>query len=172
MTKKRWMILIVSVAVILLGLIGGTVWLIIKTTQEANDSEKAAKQVTQYTSSQQLTQEVAQKNNDGDYRGAINLIEGQKNAGDPTNQVLLAQAYANAGNYAKALEIYKKLDAAKQLPDMELANAAAMAEQAGDIKAAIAYYKRAETYARTSKDQNLDQADVYAYKASELEKKQ
>jgi len=171
MTKKRWMVLIISVAVILLGLIGGTVWLIAKTTQEANESEKTAKETPQYTSTQQLTADVNQKNNSGDYQGAITLIEGQKNVGDPANQVLLAQAYANAGNYAKALEIYKKLDSAGQLPDIELSNAAAAAEQAGDIKTAIAYYKRAENYARNSKDQNIDQADVYAGKVAELEKK-
>lgn len=164
------MILIISTVVIVLVLVGGTIWLIVKTTQEANSSEKTAKQIPQYTSNQQLMNDVDQKSNSGDYQAAIDLIEGQKNVDDPANQILLAQAYANAGKYAKALEIYKKLDSAGKLPDIELSNAAAAAEQAKDLKTAITYYKRAENYARNSKDQNVDQADVYAYKIAELEK--
>lgn len=175
MTKKRRLLIIGAGAVVVLLVVAFAVWVsyMNKKLQETDTSSNGKTGTTQqFSSESELAGDVNKKYGTGDYQGAIDLIEGQKNVDDPANQILLAQAYANAGNYAKAVEIYKKLDAAGKLPDDQLANAAGAAEQAKDISTAITYYKRAETYARNSKDQNLDQADVYAYKVTELEKKQ
>jgi len=174
MTKKRRLLIIGAGAVVVLLVAVFIVWAsyMNKKLQEADSPDGKTGTTQQYSNPSELANDVNQKSSNGDYQAAINLIEGQKNASDPGNQILLAQTYANSGNDTKALEIYKKLDAAGQIPDDQLATAANAAEQANDIKTAIALYKRAETYARNSKDQNIDQADVYAYKVAELEKRQ
>jgi pentatricopeptide repeat protein len=174
MTKKRRLLIIGTGVVVVLVVVGFAIWVGYmnkKLHESASTSTEKKGTTQQFNNESELANDINQKYGNGDYQGAINTIEAQKNVDDVANQLLLAQAYANAGNFKKALEIYKKLDAAGKLPDDQLANAAGAAEQAGDIRTAIDYYKRAQNYAKTSKDQNLDQADVYGYKVSQLEKK-
>lgn len=174
-TKKRLLIIIcVAMAVIL----GGAMWLgymVWQSAQKVSEQEKASlqpKPALQYDDRQKLIGDINQKYGARDFQGAIKTIEAQKDSGtDPALQILLAGAYANAGDTKKAFEIYRKLDADGKLPRQEYGNMADMAEKAGDIEAAIATYKKAKEYAVSSKSESPDQIAVYDYKISELEKR-
>jgi tetratricopeptide (TPR) repeat protein len=175
MTKKRLVIIISCVVAILViggGILGFLVW---QSAQKVAQQEKISKQskpVVQYEDKQQLVDDVNQKYGKGDYQGAIKEIEGQKSASEDTGlQLLLAGAYANSGDFKKAIEIYKKLDSAGKLPATEYANVAGTAERASDVAMAIEMYKKAKEYAISSKSESSDQIAVYDYKIAELEKK-
>lgn len=172
MTKKK--ILLIVGGIIGALLIGGglLLWAVWRSTPEdPGVTQKRAQNTTQYENRQQLVDEINKKYGSSDYKGAINLIEGQKNAEDSSLQLLLAGAYANSGDLKRAFEIYKKIDSDGKLPDTELVNLANMAERAGDKQAAIAAYKRAKAYAISSKTISQDEIATYDYKISELEKK-
>lgn len=176
MTKKRLIIIASSIVAVLViggGILGFLVW---QSAQRVTEQEKISKQskpVVQYEDRQQLVNNVNQKYGKGDYQGAIKEIEGQKSASEDTGlQLLLAGAYANSGDFKKALEIYKKLDGAGKLPPTEYVNVAGTAERASDAAMAIAMYKKAKDYAISSKSESSDQIAVYDYKIAELEKKQ
>lgn len=157
-------------------IIGGILlWMVWRSTPSDISSEKnGAKGATpQYTQQQDLVNDVNKKYGSGDYKGAIALIEAQKDSGkDVSLQLLLAGAYANSGDLKKAFEIYKKVNDEGKLPDTELANYADMAERAGDTQAAITAYKKAKEYAVSSKKIGPDEIATYDYKISQLEKKQ
>ncbi|HMH70388.1 MAG TPA: hypothetical protein VK502_03230 [Candidatus Saccharimonadales bacterium] len=169
--KKRQLIIFGSIAVVVVILIWVAVTWMINLNQAANQPQQAKKPVQQYTSKQQLVDEVNKKTGTKDYAGAVDLIERQDSVEDPNTQLLLAGAYANAGNLAKALEIYKKLDAAGKLSKTEFANVAQTAERANDNTTALAFYKKAKAYAVSSKTETADQLAVYDAKIAELEKK-
>jgi pentatricopeptide repeat protein len=171
--KKRLVIILTVVIVLVGGAIIYGVWQIQESYRAVEESSKKPKKdIPQYQSDQkqELVDEINQKYGKGDYQGAIQLIEGQQNVGDVNTQLLLANAYANSGDLKKALEIYKKLDAAGTLPKVAYENMAAIADRAGDYRAAIDAYKRAKEYA-ASTQQNEDQIAIYDYKIAELEKK-
>lgn len=176
MTKKR-LIIIAScvVAVLVIGgvMLGFMVWQSAVKVQEQEKASRQPKPVAQYEDNRQaLVDDVNKKYGKGDYQAAIEEIEGQKSAGEDVGlQLLLAGAYANSGDAKKALEIYKKLEAAGKLPGQEYVNMAGMAERAGDAAAAIAAYKKAKEHAISSKTESQDQIAVYDYKIAELEKK-
>jgi tetratricopeptide (TPR) repeat protein len=174
MNKQRLITILAIVLVLVGGLIIFTVWRIQESYRAVEESSKAPKKnIPQYTPEQKqdLADEVNKKYGAGDYQGAIELIESQKNIGDVNTQLLLAGAYANAGNYAKSLEIYKKLDDAKKLPDVSLQNMASIAEGAKDYRLAIDLYKRAKSYALSLSERNDDQIAMYDYQIVQLEKK-
>lgn len=175
MTKKRLIIIIsctVAVLVVGGGILGFLVWQSAQKVVEQERAAKEAKPVVQYENKQQLVDDVNTKYGKGDYEGAIKQIEGQKSAGEDVGlQLLLAGAYANSGNFKKAIEIYKKLDGAGKLPATEYGNVAGTAERAGDVAMAIDMYKKAKDYAISSKSESADQIAVYDYKTAELEKK-
>src|SRR5687768_14275754 len=120
MTKKRLIIIascIVAVLVIGGSILGFLVWQSAQRVAEQEKVSKETKPVAQYENRQQLVDDVNQKYGKGDYQGAIKEIEGQKSAGEDVGlQLLLAGAYANSGDFKKAIEIYKKLDSAGKLP--------------------------------------------------------
>lgn len=173
LTKKR----LIVIAIIILVIVGGALlvgwwWLSTQNkppTSGPSSSSGGSSQAPPVD--QKLVDTVNQKYGTGDYQGAIDLIQSQKNVKDVGTQLLLAGAYANAGNLKQALAIYQQLDAAGQLPQSSLANMAEMAERAGDYKTAIDAYKRAKQYTASSSSENEDQAAVYDYKIAELEKK-
>jgi tetratricopeptide (TPR) repeat protein len=174
MNKKRLIIILAIVLVLVGGGVAYGIWRIQESYRAVEESsKKPKKEIPQYKTDQKqaLIDEVNQKYGKGDYKGAIQLIEGQQNVGDVNIQLLLAGAYANSGDLKKALEIYKKLDDADRLPDTSVENVAATAERAGDYRLAIDMYKRAKEFAASSTDQNSDQTAVYDYKIAELEKK-
>lgn len=172
MNKQRRLLVFGIIAVVALAVIGvGVVWIVTLMNQTATQSPQTNKQTPQYASKQQLTDEVNKKYGNNDYSGAIALIERQQSIDDPATQLLLAGAYANSGNLTKALEIYKKLDAAGKLPKVEFSNVAQTAERANDYKTAVAYYKKAKEYAVSSKSETADQLAMYDAKITELEKK-
>jgi tetratricopeptide (TPR) repeat protein len=162
--------------IIIVLLVGGLglLWAVWRSTPEEITTKNRGSGVTQqFSNKQELAAEVNKKYGENDFKGAITLIEGQKDADENTDlQLLLAGAYANSGDVKKALEIYKKIDNAGKLPKNELANMAEMAERAGDNKAALALYKRAKAYAESSSTISQDEIAVYNYKIAELEKKQ
>lgn len=173
-TKKHIIIISVLAVVLLSGLVAFWIW----QAQggrffSSSEPSKTKKDVTQYTEDKQqdLVSEVNKKYGTGDYNGAIQLIEGQKNATDPKMQLLLAGAYANAGKLKEAVEIYKKLDDAGKLPEVELENMAATAQRAGENQLALDTYKRAKDYAVSSGSQTPDVIATYDYLIAELEKK-
>ena len=175
MTKKRLIIIASCIVAVLLvggGVLGFMVW---QSAQRVTEQEKASKQskpVVQYEDRQQLVDNVNQKYGKGDYQAAIKEIEGQKSSSEDVGlQLLLAGAYANSGDFKKAIEIYKKLDSAGKLPAAEYVNVAGTAERAGDIALAIDMYKKAKEYAISSKSESNDQIAVYDYKIAELEKR-
>lgn len=175
MTKKR-LIIIISCVVAVLVIGGGALgFLVRQSAQRVAEQEKISKQakpVVQYDNHQQLVDDVSQKYGKGDYQAAIKQIEGQKSSSEDVGlQLLLAGAYANSGDFKKAIEIYKKLDSAGKLPGTEYANVAGTAERAGDVAMAIDMYKKAKEYAISSKSESNDQIAVYDYKIAELEKK-
>lgn len=172
MTKKK--ILLIVGGIILALLVGGglLLWAVWRSTPEDLDVvKKKAQDTAQYENRQELVDEVNKKYGSNDYKGAISLIEGQQNASDVSVQLLLAGAYANSGDIKRAFDIYKRIDSDGKLPDTELVNLANMAERAGDTSAAIAAYKRAKTYAVSSKTISQDEIATYDYKINELEKK-
>lgn len=172
MTKKK--ILLIAGSIITVLLIGGglLLWVVWRSTPEdPSVVQKRAQGSTQYENRQELVNEVNKKYGSNDYKGAISLIEGQQNADDVNLQLLLAGAYANSGDVKKAFEIYKTIDSAGKLPDIELVNLANMAERAGDKSAAITAYKRAKSYAVSSKAISQDEIATYDFKINELEKK-
>lgn len=174
LSKKKIFIIIGSVVAVLLVIGGILLWMVWQSTPSDTPSGKNdTKGATpQYTQPQDLVNDVNKKYGSGDYKGAIALIEAQKDSGTDVNlQLLLAGAYANSGDLKKAFEIYKKLSDEGKLPDTELANYADMAERAGDVQAAIAAYKKAKEYAVSSKKIGPDEIAVYDYKISQLEKK-
>lgn len=173
LTKKRLIIFAAVILVLVGGGIAFGVWLMHQNTPSSptKTSNSSSSSRQEYTTNQKLVDEVNQKYGNGDYSGAIDLIEKEKSK-DVGTQLLLAGAYANSGDLKKALEIYKALDAAKQLPDTALANMAETAERAGDYTTALDAYKRARNYAVSSKAETEDQVGVYDYKIAELEKKQ
>ncbi len=175
MTKKRLIVIascVGAVVVIASGVLGFLVW---QSAQKVAEQEKIAKEgkpVVQYDNRQELIDDVNQKYGKGDYQAAIKQIEGQKSASEDVGlQLLLAGAYANSGDFKKAIEIYEKLDKAGKLPGVEYVNVAGTAERAGDIAMAIDMYKKAKENAISSKSENSDQIAVYDYKIAELEKK-
>lgn len=174
MTKKRLIIIASCVLAVLVvggGILGFMVW---QSALKVQEQEQASKQpkVTQYDNRQQLIDDVNKKYGSRDYAGAIKEIEGQKSAAEDIGlQLLLAGAYANSGDFKKALEIYKKFDSAGKLPGQEYVNMAGMAERAGDVSVAIDAYKKAKEYAISSKTESQDQIATYDYKIAELEKK-
>jgi pentatricopeptide repeat protein len=82
--------------------------------------------------------------------------------------LLLAGAYANAGNPKKALEVYEQLDSQNKLNEVYTATAAGVAEQAKDYAKAIELYKKAKAKADPA---TTDQIQTYNIMISELEKK-
>lgn len=175
MTKKRLIIVASCVAAVFViggGSLGFLAW---KSAQEVAEQEKISKQgkpVVQYEDRQKLVDDVNQKYGKGDFEGAIREIEGQKSASEDVGlQLLLAGAYANSGDFKKAVEIYKKLESAGKLPAQEYVNVAGTAERAGEIALAIDMYKKAKEHAISSKTEGSDQIAVYDYKIAELEKK-
>lgn len=175
MTKKRLIIIascIVAVLVIGGGILGFLVWQSALRVAEQEKISNAPRPVVQYENRQQLVDDVNQKYGKGDYQAAIKEIEGQKSASDDVGlQLLLAGAYANSGDFKKAIEIYKKLDGAGKLPATEYVNVAGTAERANDIAMAIDMYKKAKEHAVSSKTESNDQIAIYDYKIAELEKK-
>lgn len=175
MTKKRLIIIASCVAtvVVIVGVVlGFLVWQSAQKVAEQEKISKEGKPVVQYDNRQQLVDDVNQKYGKGDYQAAIKQIEGQKSASEDVGlQLLLAGAYANSGDFKKAVEIYKKLDSSGKLPATEYVNVAGTAERAGDIAMAIDMYKKAKENAVNSKSENSDQIAVYDYKIAELEKK-
>lgn len=173
-TKKRLIIIIIIALVLLVGAAAFAVWQAQGGRFIVPDSSsKQAKKVPQYTKDkrQDLINEVNEKYGSGDFSGAIQLIEGQQNAGDVETQVLLASAYATSGDYKKALDTYKKLYDAGKLPEIEFDNMAVTADQAGEYQTAIDVYRRAKEYAVSSGSKNDDEIATYDYLISELEKK-
>lgn len=176
LTKKHIVIISVVVVVLFGGLAAFWVWQAqggrFFVTPDSS-SNKKKENVPQYSKDkqQELTDSVNEKQGTGDYQGAIDLIEGQQNREDPALQVLLAGAYANAGELQKSLEIYKKLEGAGNLPDGEYANMAAVAERAKDYQLAIDMYKKAKEKAVSANQVGDDEAAYYDYKIAELEKK-
>lgn len=150
----------VVVLVVLLG--AGLTWYLV-----ANKKTVPPSKVPQY-SGLQLVDEVNLRYGKHDYIGAIELIKGQQTINTPETQLLLAGAYANSGDNARALEIYDRLEAENKLQENETAIAAEIAERNKDYQKAIAYYKKAKQRADPN---NADQAAVYDYKIAELEKK-
>ena len=175
MTKKRLIMIascVAAVVVIASGVLGFLVWQSAQKVAEQEKISKEDKPVVQYDNRQQLIDDVNQKYGKGEYQAAIKEIEGQKTAGEDVGlQLLLAGAYANSGDFKKAIEIYKKLDSAGKLPGAEYVNIAGTAERAGDIALAIDMYKKAKEYAISSKSESNDQIAVYDYKIAELEKR-
>lgn len=174
LTKKRVIIISVVAVIFLAALVAFWVW----QAQggrffPSSSSSKPKKDVAQYTEEKQhdLVDEVNKKYGTGDYNGAIQLIEGQKNVTDPKMQLLLAGAYANAGKLKESVEIYKKLDDEGKLPEVELENMAATAQRAGENQLALDTYKRAKDYAVSSGTQTPDVIATYDYLIAELEKK-
>lgn len=123
--------------------------------------------VPQYTD-QQLITEVNKKYGLNDYLGAVKLIKGQKRVNEPANQSLLAAAYANAGDNARALEVYRQLDRQNKLSEVDTSSAAEIANRAKDYRQAIDWYEKAKQRANP---QDTDQIAVYQYQIEELQKK-
>jgi tetratricopeptide (TPR) repeat protein len=161
--KKRKVIFDIAVIAVVALIIGAVWWFGHRPKPEPQPT------VPQY-SHQDLVKEVTKKYGNNDYLGAIRLIQGQKKINDTETQVLLASAYSTSGDHKKGLEVYRKLDREGKLAKTDLANVAAVAEQAKDYPAAIEYYKRAKEALKGS-DANSDQAAVYDYQIAELEKK-
>lgn len=175
MTKKRLVIIIIIVLVFLAGASAFAVWQAQGGTfnLDTSKSESDKKDVPQYApeKKQDLIDDVNQKYGNQDYKGAVELLEGQENVEDIETQLLLAGAYANSGDYQKGLDIYKKVRADGKLPEVEFANMASVAELAKDYSLAIEMYKKAKEYAISSGEENEDQVAVYDYQIAELEKK-
>lgn len=172
MNKKRLIISSVIILVVVGGGIAAFVWWVQFNSGASLTTSGSSKKVTQYApNDQKLVDDLNQKYGMGDYQGAIKLLEGQQSIQDTNTQLLLAGAYANAGDYKKALQIYQTLDKAGKLPQESLGNMGDMAEKAGDTAAAIAAYKRAKSFAASSNEVD-DQGAVYDYKIAQLEKKQ
>lgn len=167
MTKKH-LIIAILVAIVIAGvIIAFAMW--VQMNSVSQQSLQPGKKVPQYaTNDQKLVDALNQKYGQGDYKGAIKLIEGQQAVQDVGMQLLLAGAYANSGDYKKAFEIYQTLDKAGKLPNDSLGNLGDMAEKAGDKQAAIDAYKRAKEYFKSSSEID-DQAAIYDYKISQLE---
>jgi tetratricopeptide (TPR) repeat protein len=173
--SKRSLILILALTLIIIsGVVAFTVWRIQESYKAVGESSQDTNKTgRQYSTEQrqELIDEVNKLYGLGDYKGAVRLIESQNNVNDSEMQLLLAGAYANSDDYNKALEIYKRLDAADKLPDVSLENMASIAEGAKDYQLAIDLYKRAKAYEISSNSGNTDQIAVYDYKIAELEKK-
>ncbi len=125
--------------------------------------------VPQY-SGQALLDAINKKYGQSDYLGAIKLLKGQKTINETGTQLLLAAAYINAGQSDKALPIYDKLDQAGKLNELDMAAAAEAADRAKQYQKAIDWYKKAKASAN-KQTTSLDQAAVYDYKITELQKK-
>lgn len=173
MKKKRLLLIVAIVLIIIVGAVVFGVWRLSSgnQAQTSGSSESAREASQQAVADPELVGEVNKKYGSGDYSGAIKLLQGQDSINDVSTQLLLAGAYANSGDIKKALDIYKKLDTAGQLPQASIGNMADMAERAGEYRIAIDAYKRARQYALSSKTENEDQIAVYDYKITELEKK-
>jgi pentatricopeptide repeat protein len=166
---KRWYqkrnVLIDAAVIFVVLLIIGVVWWV-----GHRPKPEPATTVPQY-SGLSLVNEVNKKYGANDYLGAVKLIEGQKNVKDTSVQSMLASAYSNAGNYAKALEVYDALDKKGQLSENDAASAANAATRAKQYQKAIDLYKKAKELLGKSSESNVDQAAVYDYQIAELEKK-
>ncbi|SRR6266540_5746340 len=158
--KRNVLIDVAVIAAVLL--IIGIVWWV----GHRPKSEPASK-VPQYTG-QTLVDEVNKKYGNHDYIGAIHLIEGQKTASERSSQLLLAGAYSNAGNNAKALEIYEKQEAQKPLSESYAALAAGAASQTKQYQKAIDFFQKAKQRAQSG---NVDQIAIYDYQIQEQQKK-
>ncbi len=169
-TKKRLLVIAAIVLVIMGSAVAFGMWRLSSSDSQTAESPESGDNTPQSADSE-LVGEVNKKYGSGDYSGAIQLIEGQKNVKDVGTQLLLAGAYANSGDVRKALDMYKKLDAAGQLPKTSIGNMAEMAERAGEYQVAIDAYKRAKQDAISSKTESQDQIAVYDYKIAELERK-
>jgi tetratricopeptide (TPR) repeat protein len=174
-TKKRIIIIVAAVLVLFGGLVAFWIWQAQGGrffVAPSDNSPAKQKDVPQYGDDkrQELVDQVNQKQGSGDYQGAIRLLEGQQNSQDVRTQILLAGAYANAGEFQKSLEIYKKLVDTGTLPGIEYANMAAVAERAKDYRLALDCYKKAKENAVTTKQENDDQIAFYDYKIAEMEK--
>lgn len=172
-TKKSIIIISIIALILFGGLVVFWIWQAQGGRLFVTSNPTPAKEVTQYPQDkeQDLIGEVNKKYGTGDYNGAIQLIEGQKNITDPKLQLLLAGAYATAGKLKESIGIYKKLDDEGKLPEVELENMAATAERAKEYRLALDTYKRAKDYAASSGTQTPDVIATYDYLIAELEKK-
>lgn len=160
---------LIDIAVILaVAVIIAVIWWVGHRPKPANTTSN----VPQYSSTEQLTEEVHKKYGQNDYAGAINLIKGQKTIDKTETQLLLANAYANQGNQANALAVYDRLYRADKLNASSLAAAGAFAEQANDNTKALEYYKAAAEKLKAQESvANSDQLPAYEAKVDELSKK-
>ena len=96
------------------------------------------------------------------------LIRGQKTINERKTQLVLAVAYSNSNQHAKAVEIFDQLEKAKPLSEGDAALAAEVAERDKQYRKAVDYFKKAKERADT---EAVDQIALYDYKIAELEKK-
>jgi tetratricopeptide (TPR) repeat protein len=162
-TKRN--LLIDAAVIILVALIIGAVW-----WAGHRPKPEPVSAFPQYSQAD-LVKEVNKKYGAHDYIGAINLINGQKIVNETSTQLLLAGAYANAGDNKRALAIYEQLDKSTKLNDIDTATAAAIAERDKQYQKAIDFYKKAKERLKGSANDSVDQAAIYDYQISALEKK-
>lgn len=162
-SKRR--LLIDAGVILLVAVVIGIIWWV-----GHRPKPEPASKYPQY-SQQELVNEVNKKYGAHDYIGAIDLIKGQKIINESDTQLLLAGAYANAGNNKQALEIYDRLNSEIKLNDIDSATAGQIAERDKQYQKALNFYKQAKERLKGSPNESADQAAVYDYKISELEKK-
>lgn len=160
-SKKR-NVLIDAAVILLVAAIIGVVWWI----GHRPDPEPTPV-VAQY-SGQALVDEVQKRYALNDYLGAINLIKGQKTINERDTQLVLAVAYSNSNQHAKAVAIFDNLEKSKPLPEGDAALAAEVAERDKQYQKAVDYFKKAKDRADA---EAVDQIALYDYKIAELEKK-
>jgi tetratricopeptide (TPR) repeat protein len=161
--KRKKVVIDIAVIVIVLLFIGG-VWL------WGNSHKKKPDVGPQYTG-QALVDQVNKKFATHDYNGAITLLKNQKIFKEKSTQLLLANAYANKGDYTSALKVYTDLDKAGGLSTGETVTAAVFAERAGDKQTALNLYRSVVSKLQANKDAaNNDTLPMYQAKVTELEK--
>jgi len=160
--RKKVLIDIVVILVVLL-FIGG-IWL-------WNNAHKKQPDVGPQYTGQALVDQVNKKFATHDYNGAITLLKNQKTFKEKSTQLLLANVYANKGDYTAALKVYTDLEKSSGLSADESITAAAFAERAGDKKTALNLYRSVVAKLQSDKNAaNNDTLPMYQAKVSELEK--
>lgn len=141
---KKQLLIGACIAAVLAMVVGG--WFL-HMHQEARQAARKQQQL----SKPELQNSVDKANAHADYNTAINTLKAQANQ-DAQTQVLLADAYANKGDYKNALTIFASLDKIHKLPDDSIEGAAEIAVQAKDYQAAIHYYQEAKDMVVANKD--------------------
>lgn len=169
--RKLWLVVAIIVVVALAGT--GTVLVVnggfgsgnksdgsSGTNGSQNGSSSNSSTTGSHMTTEQLSTAINQLYSKQDFNGAVKLAEAQADPQDTQSMLILAAAYTNTQQYAKAFAIYDQLDAKGKLGGADTMTAGEVAQLAGDKNRAIGYFQKAKTRIQAEKQDFSTQREL------------